>query len=488
MAYSYHVFMFPFQWKIDGLSEALFSEQINLRNINYADYDYWDRVPIPKSVEEKEGMYDERNYFYGFVHNALYDDGTDNSLVRHFERKSLIPNASKYTIDSKNGHFELDIKSIILDLYATGVGVLQFHLKNTKYKDRDDIININEFGRRIFPPYYSSKTNRSVIAQRIELDDVPSSTPLHEDFDRYTVDDSNRPAHFVVQLIKEVATNIAIEPVVDDRMFVITWYKNTEWVTDLCTTANNAPEPWSDDGNWYRFIYVDTDSPSCQNKQMMEELLRQATYKRWQNQNSLYGISRYSMIFITTDDCPPFLTHNFETEDMRMAEHVLVQRASILRFSAEVSRISTLKSWRNLSSKTDSLYKEYIRFVNQIHFREVSAQDQGIEMYDMLYKTMRIEHHVETLDDEIEELYHYVSLLEEKKANQTMTWLTWAATIFVPVTLITAFFGMNNDYNGAAARAGFWNRFSVQIMAILISIGLLIGIYKFYNNKKGGKR
>lgn len=85
--YSFHTFMFPFQWKINDLNEDLFSEQIKLKNINYAPSNYWERVPIPKTDEEKEGMYNERNYFYQFVHNALYDDGSDDSFIRHFERK-----------------------------------------------------------------------------------------------------------------------------------------------------------------------------------------------------------------------------------------------------------------------------------------------------------------------------------------------------------------------------------------------------------------
>ena len=101
MEYSYHVFMFPFRWKINGLDETLFSEQIKLENISYAEYGYWERLSIPKSDKEKEGMYNEKNYFYSFVHNALYDDGTEKSFVRHFERKKLISNAAKYRIDCR---------------------------------------------------------------------------------------------------------------------------------------------------------------------------------------------------------------------------------------------------------------------------------------------------------------------------------------------------------------------------------------------------
>ncbi len=281
--YSHHVFMFPFQWKIESMDEALFSEQIKLENISYDHSRYWERISIPKSDMEKEGIYNERNYYYSFVHNALYDDGTKNSFVRHFERKMPVSNTAKYKIECLNGSFELNIESIILDLYSTGVGVLQFHLKNTRYQNLNDIISINEFGRRIFPPFYYSKTNRSVIAKSIELVGLISSTLLKEDFSNYTVNDSNKPADFILHLIHEVATNILIETVVDDRMFVIAWYKNTEWVKTLCEPKGYKTEPWSDNSDWYRFIYVDSAAsgePSCQNIQMLRQLLDKATYRR----------------------------------------------------------------------------------------------------------------------------------------------------------------------------------------------------------------
>ena len=127
-----------------------------------------------------------------------------------------------------------------------------------------------------------------------------------------------------------------------------------------------------------------------------------------------------------------------------MSELILVQKASILRFSAEVTNISNLENRKELSLKLGSLYKEYIRFVNQIHFREVSAQDQGIEMYEKLYKLIKINEHVEKLDKEIEELYNYVTLREDRRANNTVSLLTWIATIFVPITVVASIFGMSN--------------------------------------------
>ena len=41
--YSYHNFMFPFQWRIRGFGEKVFSEQISLKNINYVAGSNWVR-------------------------------------------------------------------------------------------------------------------------------------------------------------------------------------------------------------------------------------------------------------------------------------------------------------------------------------------------------------------------------------------------------------------------------------------------------------
>ena len=84
---SFHNFMFPFRWKINGLDDRPFSEQVNLENIRYALSSNWERMSKPIVEEEKDGLYNERNYFYEFVHPALYDDGSPQTLVRHYERR-----------------------------------------------------------------------------------------------------------------------------------------------------------------------------------------------------------------------------------------------------------------------------------------------------------------------------------------------------------------------------------------------------------------
>ncbi len=200
---------------------------------------------------------------------------------------------------------------------------------------------------------------------------------------------------------------------------------------------------------WYKYVFIDGNSVMCQNREMQRELVARVTYKRWQNWGSLYGISRYSIVMLSNAHEPGelHLYKTVETIYARMAELCLVQRASVLRFSSEVSILSNLQmpNKDGVSHKISSLYQEYIRFVNQVHFREITAQEQGIELYDMLYREMKLEQHIEKLDNELEELHNHISLKSDRRTNSEMALLTIMATIFIPATFLTGFYGMNNE-------------------------------------------
>lgn len=478
--YSYHNFMFPFQWRIRGYDNEVFSEQISLNNISYAVGSNWERNPDPADKDEADALYNERNYFYEFVHDALYDNGKGNSLIRHFERLETKHGDVTYVVNCGEKVYELQVDAINLNLYSTGVGILSFYLYNEKYPDPEDVLKINQAGRRVFPPFIASVTYRGIIANSIEINGLHGrETGYKEDFSRYTNHTScNQPASFIVDMIHEVAENIDLKPVIDDRMYVQCWYKNDEWAKKFC---GSSYEDFLYGNNWYEFVFVDDfNGMTCQNDNMQKELIKKATYERWQKWCSLYGVSRYSMVFLTNTGAEkdaPYLFDYFETMYARMTELILVQKASVLRFSSEVTNLSNMEYKRGFSRKVSSLYKEYIRFVNQIHFREISAQDQGIEMYQKLYEAMNLEKHVEKLDAEIGELYNYVSLKEDHKSSNTMSLLTWIATISVPMTVMAGIFGMNNRLFGE--HCGWYNSGVLQLVmvfvaALLVIIGIVI--------------
>ena len=445
-AISFHAFMFPFRWKIREYDDKSFSEQVNLENIRYALSSNWERMSNPTEEGEKDGLYNERNYFYEFVHPALYDDGSHHTLVRHYERCEPKHNEVTYHIVCGGAHDEyiLDVQSINLNLYATGVGVLSIYLSNNRYTEIKDILAINQYGRRVFPPFIADVNGRNEIAHSLSFEGL--NGVYGEDYSGYTnKTPSNHPAAFIGKMVNEVAENIIMQPVIDDRMFVLCWYMNNEWAAEFDSDYNKFI---SENKEWYKFVFVDNMwGLSCYNDEMRKELIKKATYERWQGLYSLYGISRYSMVYLTntgTATEAPFLFTNFETEYVRMAELVLMQRASVLRFSAEVTQISKLSGTKDFSNRVSSLYREYIRFVNRFYFREISAQDQAIEIYQKLYDAMNLKEQVEKLDGEIEELHSYVSMREDSRTNRTMSLLTWITTIFLPVTVVAGYFSMGN--------------------------------------------
>jgi len=121
----------------------------------------------------------------------------------------------------------------------------------------------------------------------------------------------------------------------------------------------------------------------------------------------------------------------------------LMQRASILRFSGEVTAISELDDEDTQLKEIKHINKAYLKFINSMYFREVTAQEQGIELYDMIQEHMRIERDVKDLNREIDELYQFAKLLEDEKERNKTNKHTWLATIFLPAMLISGILGMN---------------------------------------------
>ncbi|MDR3062218.1 MAG: hypothetical protein LBU57_08925 [Dysgonamonadaceae bacterium] len=486
--YSYHIFYFPFIWENPETKGKLFSEQTNLSVIPVNTYTNWLRSP-DMSDKEKEDFYNEQNFYYKYVHPVLYDKKDKEPIVCHYERKEPQEHEVSYIISVKDGKtYKLKVDAMNLNLYATGVGMLTFYLKNEKedQKEPQDILKINQYGRRIFPPFFADIGFRNETAVFLQIEGLNGEqSNFCEDFSSYGTPNSDnlytawRPACFIKYLIADLSETIEIKPVIDDRMFVSSWYKNNDLTKKFEQTEESLDDFFSKDDFWYKYLFVDINDPTCQNDAMKKELVEKHTYKRWQKGGSLYGISRYSFVMLTNNKCPDFLLQYFQTMYARMTELVLLQRASRLRFSDEVNRLSNL-SRKNVPDKKmieqiSSLYKEYIRFINRIYFKDVTAQEQGIELYDMFFKTMNVSEHVKELDEEINELNEYVNMLDDKIRNKHAKALNTIAIIFLPATFVFSWFGMNDYWD-----IPLWKGFLIGLSASAVgSVILLYLINKF---------
>lgn len=178
---------------------------------------------------------------------------------------------------------------------------------------------------------------------------------------------------------------------------------------------------------------------------MLRKKVEEQTYLRWQNYGTAYGVSRYSLVALTGEDgfASSVLAAHMRTLYARMMELVIVQRASVLVFSEEIKNVTIDEKVQKKG--ISALYREYIKFINQIYFRDVTAQDQGVELYDLMQKSLSIDNHIKDLDNEMEELHSLADIGYNQKMNSQMLKLTKVALIFSVFSILIA--GFSIAYN-----------------------------------------
>jgi hypothetical protein len=242
-------------------------------------------------------------------------------------------------------------------------------------------------------------------------------------------------------------TRIHIEPIIDDRMFVISLYMNDTLAEHMKWYADGG-YAYEEDDFWYEYVYVDGNGKTCQSRPMTRKLLQEVTYDRWVEWGTLFGTSRYSFVALSGSW---FGAHRLEphmrTMYFQMFILLLAYRASILRFSNRVSEL-TLKEdevfdLKGLQKRVSQIYKDYINFENNLLFREVTAQEQGIEIYGQAMEVMQIDRQVKDLDVEIAELHTYVSMKAEASRNDRLETISKLGAVFLPPSLFAGVLGIN---------------------------------------------
>ena len=489
--YSYHIFYFPFKW-----------DNLNFNRLPEGN-EYWERVsstlPESKSVaqaapEEKE-LFNEKQYYFKFVHHLLYDEKADkHPIIRHYERKDLRDKDIRYNIAIDGEEYRLKVDSLNLNLYSTGVGILTFFLQNDMHSREEDILNINQYGRRIMPPnvHEIEDPGKSLVPKSITLEGLDKDYSFEPG--NWKLSETWKPAPLITTLIEDLDAGVKVSPIIDDRMLVNCWYGND----DLSKVAGSG-----DGGNlinsdfWYKYVFVDNpEEATCRNEDMKKNLLRASTYTRWQKSGTLYGVSPYSFVALTDSGsfAKDVLSVHMRTIYSRMFEIVLVQRASVLRFSGEVTRVSHLyrdEGERKAIEDIEHLYEEYIRFVNQIYFTYVTAQDQGIELYDMMMKQNSLSEKVKDLDGEISELYQYAGLRMDREdlrmdreKNENSAKLNRIAAIFLPITLIISILAC---FAGLLGMNDMKFCLLVEVVVVIVLSGVICAIlYKFKGKMVNG--
>ncbi|WP_282804241.1 hypothetical protein [Clostridium tetani] len=530
---SSHIFVFPFRWDVikdkDCLNTCIDSRLDVERFIEYLR-DEWEYDSNTSSIKNNEEVknyadYNTCAYFYDNVKEAIYgkkdciqidnksitirnkkntrfylgkvfNKKISNKIVRCLNYKNVNGiyeiEIQKKNKDEKiiNYKYNLKINSIKLKVYDTGVAALSYFLENSEYKDKEDILRINDYGRRIYPQYLPLENVRnSFLAKKLSLKFQNES--IEEDF----IFDSKRCPSKISRTIMNILgerfkytgkelkedcfskeENILINPIIDDRMFVICYYNSNFYSRAL---TNYSTDEYLENDFWYQYLFIDNGGATCQDEKMKKELLEKSTYARWKNYGTLFGISRYSFVLICDESSfsKNILFHHINTIYYEMIVLALIQRASILRFSDETSRIAVLENKdKHIYRKIKKLQEHYIRFVNTIYFREVTAQEQGIELYDKLIEFMRIEKEVKELDEEIDEIQRYITLESSEKTNELLNIVTFVGIGISVMSLIATVFS-----NREKIESRKW-LFMWQLIPFTGTFILIKALKKYINN------
>ncbi|SHO80603.1 hypothetical protein MNB_SV-15-1323 [hydrothermal vent metagenome] len=482
---SYHNFMFPFRF------DKIIEDNISDKHEFYQKYDFDKRVKIDKELKENLEKdkweyqkfkvenhldYNEIVYFYDFVKDSLFNTQEFNKGATSYYFEKKLNNNATFELKIKDKKpYKLTLEGVNLRLFDTGVGILSFEIENYNYKEIDDVLKINEYGRRIYPQFLGDcfsvePTKGAFLPESIKVNGV------EECFcDEYK---EIKLARYIIDILGESFTTdkskkdrYFLQPIIDDRMFVLCWYGNDAF-------ADYTKESIQYE-NWYKYVFIDAKDMTVQDNEMHRELISKATYKRWSRYGTFYGITRYSFVCLSksSDYTRTILPlPHMKTMYFQMVTLLLAQRASLLRFSDEVTAISDIKSDKDTTQKISILYKNYLRFVNKLYFKEVTAQDQGIELYDKAIDILNIKRDIDDLTREIATLNNYAFILEEKEEKEELSKLTKLGTYLIPPTLVAGFFGMN--VFGDRLENNWWIALSI-IGAIISSF-----IAKYFINKE----
>lgn len=553
---SYHTFMFPFRWdyvkSIEELDVSFQVEKISLEKrldfkkiiqqltdkSNPNKFGNWETKQFDITKEKDLGMkYNEYMYFHPFVHQCIYDlpddDNSEEELVKYFELKE--GNSGSFEIKTLKSEYTLDLYGISLHVFKNGIGVLTFQLENNKYSDVDSIININDFGRRIYPQFINTsesnlafiyKTQEAFLPLLVTLNLTQKDNSIHtirEDFTEFNCRDNlsrdaliRLPAYITALLPKNFVTapkqikenTFFIRPSIDDRMFTVCAVGNTLLAQEICYWNDKRKQyNYESSETWNRLIFSDSGWCTTQSKHLLKKLNNLHTYDRWANGHTLYGISRETFLLLTTDFNKEDFSYKVLSFHMRyMYYHVailcLVQRAGMLRFSGEVGAIASLDKQKSSKQKKKSskqkkkskikvadsityLHMAYIEFVNKMFFREVTPQIQGIEIYDKMHEIMRMDEDIKELDKEIQELYEYVMITQQTEEAKQSRYLSTIATYMLPATLVFGILGAN-IYNRDLifSRTVDFNALAWIIVGICLSILISLVLFKIYKLKK----
>lgn len=393
-----------------------------------------------------------KRYFNKEAKKIIYDD---SNLVKNYSYKKVNKQDFFYRIsrfyDEELRYYDLKIKSITLRFFPTlNSACLVFSLENTKYKNLEDIKAINQFGRRIYSPFYSNDLDSLETPNNIEIlnkEEIKVFPKKTDKYRKYKIMDApleilknffDLPEDriFPEKILPKTSrdNSIYLDILIDDRMFVQSFVQSKQFDSLIKPTVDldNFYKEINENGikdlkQLYAWVFIDKEEATCQSNNMLYQELSRTLYTRWSGWGSLYLVTPHSLLYLSSSETtPPYLIEYFLTEYLEIILITLSQRLGILKFSYEAN-----EKVKNKPKEIVEFQEKYVEFKNQFMLSEISAQEQGVEIYQLLQNNLYFSKHKEILDNQLTSLY-------EISQNKMSTKLSCSANVIAVASLIIA--------------------------------------------------
>jgi hypothetical protein len=500
--YSQHIFLFPFTIELDEFKSED-SPMERLKKIHdKLDKSDWQYRPFQISLEvnrpenfpysdDEIWTYNEYNYFYDYIRDTLYTKEKSKELFAkgkshvslYYERETYPSDEITYYIKGEiPSQYTLKVDNVSLRIFETGIGILSLTLYNTCYKSFEDILKINDFGRRIYPQFLGAgglkypvdATKGAFLCDKIVFN--ACGINITEEFiTKDFLNNTGKYANYIEELLKPL-NPLNCKSIIDDRMYTLCWHENEE-LMKILKNKNDLGYIYENNEKWYQYIFIDGGEPLIYHTGLMNALINQSTYNRFAEKGTLYGLTRYSFVSLSdSNDYAYYVIRNhMQKQYYQMAVLLLAQRASIIQFNNEIEKIAfqpTKIEHQNKEEeendkkneeefnqilievkKLENLDIRVMNFINRTTYNEITPQEQGIELYNMALENMQIPNQLNILKRKINDLHlNTDQILErfsleienkrtvsERRKRKFFNKITLILLIFTPLTFYSTF-------------------------------------------------
>lgn len=261
-----------------------------------------------------------------------------------------------------------------------------------------------------------------------------------------------------VELVKQILgiqdkENIKIKSIFDERMFVACLIRDNAiaHMPFLKNLDNEiTPHTRKEAEKIYEFIFLDKEGDcSCQSSRMLNDTLRTHIYDRWVDYGTFHGITEYSFVCATgeADFLKKSVINPFLTSYVDMVKLVLAQRAALTRIEDEILEI--IEEEDNLEQIKDE-WKKYVRFHSRLCLPEVTFQQQGVELYQMLKESFKINEIDMVQEEKLDKLHNIAELEYQRLDKESDDKLNNIVNFMAAPSLTLALISMSQDFLVAA--------------------------------------